>query len=150
MNKIDLVLTDINKARKGELCKFFTTDQWVKMSHWAQNAWAQILRISLFGEISENVAVDIVGHEMIGPCTIAICADRSRSRLYVADKVGVSHISLASLNSFQLERLAGLLRGRIFPADIEPTDRVKGRQECLQGEMSCLAIQYPDLYLAGL
>lgn len=150
MKSINLILSQFNTARRYELYRFFTAAQWVKMSHWAKNAWSQILRISLFGEISENVAVDIVGHEMIGPCTIAICAENSHSRLYVADKVGVSHIDLASLTSFQLERLAGILRGRIFPADIEPNDKTKGRQECIQGEISCLENQYPDLYLAGL
>ena len=150
MKHTDFVLSNLNKSRFGELCRFFSTAQWVKMSHWARNAWFQILRASLFGEISENVAVDIVGHEMIGPCTIAICAENSHSRLYVADKVGVSYIDLAPLTVFQLERLAGILRGRIFPADLEPNDLTKGRQECLQGEISCLENQYPDLYLAGL
>lgn len=150
MNSIDYTLSSLNKEREGYLGQFFSVSQWIRMSHWAKNAWFQILKISLFGEISENVAVDILGIEMIGPCTIAICAEKCRSRLYIADKVGVTHIDLASLSVFQLERMAGLLRGRIFPADIDPDDRVKGRQECLQGEISCLYREHPYLYLAGL
>ena len=150
MNSIDYTLSGLNKEREGYLGQFFSVGQWIRLSHWAKNAWFHILKISLFGEISENVAVDIVGHEMIGPCTIAICAIRCHSRLYIADKVGVSHIDLAGLSVFQLERLAGLLRGRIFPADIDPDDRTKGRQECLQGEISCLSTEHPELYLAGL
>lgn len=150
MNSIDYTLSSLNKEREGYLGQFFSVGQWVRLSHWAKNAWFNILKISLFGEISENVAVDLVGHEMIGPCTIAICAVRCRSRLYIADKVGVSHIDLAGLSVFQLERMAGLLRGRIFPADIDPDDRTKGRQDCLQGEISCLHIEHPTLYLAGL
>lgn len=149
MNLIDYTLLSLNKEREGYLAQFFSVGQWVRLSHWAKNAWFQILKISLFGEISENVAVDIVGHEMIGPCTIAICAEHCRSRLYIADKVGVSHIDLAPLSVFQLERLAGLLRGRIFPADINPEDRTKSRQECLQGEISCYYTEHPELYLAG-
>lgn len=150
MNSIDYTLFRLNKERQAYLERFFMVGQLIKMSHWAKNAWFQILKISLFGEISENVAVDIVGHEMIGPCTIAICAETSHSRLYIADKVGVSHIDLAPLKTFQLERLAGILHGRIFPADINPDDRVKGRQECLQGELSCLSRKHLWLYLAGL
>lgn len=150
MNSIDYTLSGMNKEREGYLGQFFSVGQWVRLSHWAKNAWFHILKISLFGEISENVAVDIVGHEMIGPCTIAICAEHCRSRLYIADKVGVSHIDLFSLSVFQLERLAGLLRGRIFPADIDPDDRTKARQECLQGEISCYYLEHLDLYLAGL
>lgn len=150
MTQIYLKLANLNENRKGELGNFFTTNQWVRLSHWAKNAWFQILKISLFGEIPENVAVDIIGHEMIGPCTIAICADRCTTRLYVADKAGVSHIELHMLSVFQLERLAGLLRGRIFPADIDPDDRVKARQELLQGEIDCYAMEHKGLYLAGL
>lgn len=149
MNSMDFRLSSLNTERESYIAKFFTVGQWVRFSHWAKNAWFQILRTSLFGEISENVAVDIVGHEMIGPCTIAICADNCKSRLYVADKVGVSHIDLFGLSAFQLERLAGLLRGRIFPADINPDDRTKARQELLQGELHCFNIEHPDLYLAG-
>ena len=150
MNNIDFRLSNLNVERESYLGKFFSVGQWVRLSHWAKNVWFQILRTSLFGEISENVATDIVGIEMVGPCTIAICADKCHSRLYVADKVGVSHVDLAGLNAFQLERLAGLLRGRIFPADIDPDDRTKGRQESLMGELSCLNRELPDLYLAGL
>ena len=150
MNSIEYTLSSLNKEREGYLGQFFSVGQWVRLSHWAKNAWFHILKISLFGEISENVAVDIVGHEMIGPCTIAICAEHCRSRLYIADKVGVAHIDLFSLSVFQLERLAGLLRGRIFPADIDPEDRTKARQECLQGEISCYYKDHLDLYLAGL
>lgn len=150
MNSMDFRLSNLNTERESYIGKFFTVGQWVRLSHWAKNAWFQILRTSLFGEISENVAVDIVGHEMIGPCTIAICTDHCKSRLYIADKVGVSHIDLFGLSVFQLERLAGLLRGRIFPADIDPDDRTKARQETLQGELHCFNIEHPDLYLAGL
>lgn len=150
MKELNYTLHKLNDERGRYAAKFFTAGQWVRMSHWAKNAWFNILKISLFGEISENVAVDLVGLEMIGPCTIAICADKGHSRLYVADKVGVTHIDLAPLSVFQLERMAGLLRGRIFPADINPDDRTKGRQECLQGEISCLNRELPDLYLAGL
>ena len=150
MNSIEHTLSGLNKEREGYLGQFFSVGQWVRLSHWAKNAWFHILKISLFGEISENVAVDIVGHEMIGPCTIVICAEHCRSRLYIADKVGVSHIDLFSLSVFQLERLAGLLRGRIFPADIDPSDRTKARQECLQGEISFYYKEHPLLYLAGL
>lgn len=150
MNQIDYTLFHLNKERRAYLERFFLVGQLIKMSHWAKNAWFQILKISLFGEISENVAVDIVGHEMIGPCTIAICAETSHSRLYIADKVGISHIDLSPLKAFQLERLAGILHGRIFPADINPDDRAKGRQECLQGELCCLSRKHLWLYLAGL
>lgn len=150
MKEINFKLSNLNNERESYIAKFFTTNQWVGLSHWAKNAWFRILKISLFGEIAENVAEDILGHEMIGPCTIAICAERCRSKLYVADKIGVSHIDLAELKPFNLERLAGLLHGRIFPADIAPNDRVKGRQDRLQGELSCLNKELPDLYLAGL
>lgn len=150
MNSMDFRLSNLNTERECYIGRFFTVGQWIRLSHWAKNTWFQILRTSLFGEISENVAVDIVGHEMIGPCTIAICTDHCKSRLYVADKVGVSHIDLFGLNVFQLERLAGLLRGRIFPADIDPDDRTKARQEMLQGELHCFGIEHPNLYLAGL
>ena len=150
MKEINFVLHNLNTARESYIAKFFTVGQWVRLSHWGKNAWFQILRTSLFGEISENVAVDIVDHEMIGPCTIAICTDKCHSKLYVADKIGVSHIDLAGLSVFQLERLAGLLRGRIFPADIDPDDKTKARQELLQGEISKLNEEHPDLYLAGL
>lgn len=150
MKEINFTLHHLNKERGSYITKFFTVGQWVRMSHWAKNAWFQILRTSLFGEISENVAVDIVGHEMIGPCTIAICADNSKSRLYVADKVGICHIELYGLSVFQLERLAGILRGRIFPADIDPDDRTKARQEMIQGELHYYNVEHPNLYLAGL
>lgn len=150
MKDINYTLSHLNKERESYIGQFFKVDQWVKLSHWGKNAWFRILKISLFGEIAENVAFDIVGHEMIGPCTIAICAEQCRSKLYIADKVGVCHIDLSELKSFQLERLAGLLHGRIFPADIAPNDRVKGRQDRLQGELSCLNKEHPDLYLAGL
>lgn len=150
MKEINFTLHNLNAERESYIAKFFTVEQWVKLSHWARNTWFQILKISLFGEISENVAVDIVGHEMIGPCTIAICADNWLSRLYVADKIGVCRVDLAKLSVFQLERLAGLLRGRIFPADINPDDRTKARQELLQWELSCLNKEHPNLYLAGL
>lgn len=150
MNLINYTLSSLNQSREVYLNKFFLVNQWVKMTHWTKNTWFHILKISLFGEISENTAVDIVGHEMIGPCTIAICADNCRSRLYIADKIGASHIDLAELSVFQLTRLAGLLRGRISPADIDPDDRTKARQELLQGELSCFNTEHPDLYLAGL
>ena len=150
MNSVEYTLSHLNREREGYLGQFFKVDQWVKLSHWAKNAWFRILKISLFGEIAENVAEDILGHEMVGPCTIAICADKCQSRLYVADKIGTTHIDLAELKPFHLERLAALLNGRIFPADINPNDRVKARQELLQGELSCFNKEHPDLYLAGL
>ena len=150
MKDINYKLSNLNNERESYIAKFFTANQWVWLSHWAKNAWFRILKISLFGEIAENVAEDILGHEMIGPCTIAICADKGHSRLYIADKIGVAHIDLGGLKPFQLERLAGLLHGRIFPADIVPNDRVKGRQDCLQGELSCFNQEHPELYLAGL
>lgn len=150
MKEINYRLSNLNTERESYLTKFFLARQWVLLSHWAKNAWFRILKISLFGEIAENVAEDILGHEMIGPCTIAICADKCQSRLYVADKIGISYIDLAELKPFHLERLAALLNGRIFPADIAPNDRVKARQELLQGELSCFNKEHPDLYLAGL
>lgn len=149
MKDINFKLSNLNNERESYLTKFFLAAQWIWFSHWAKNAWFNILKNSLFGEISENVAVDLVGHEMIGPCTIAICADKCQSKLYIADKIGVSHIDLGSLKPFQLERMAGILRGRIYPADINPDDRTKGRQDRLQGELSCLNKEHPDLYLAG-
>ena len=150
MNSIDYTLSSLNRERESYIGRFFSVNQWIRLSHWSKNAWFHILKISLFGEITENLAVDIVGHEMIGPCTMAICAEKCHSRLYVADKVGVSHIDLSELSVFQLERLAGLLRGRIFPANIHPDDRTKARQELLQGEISCYSIEKPCLCLAGL
>lgn len=150
MKEINFRLSNLNNERESYLTKFFPARQWVLLSHWAKNAWFRILKISLFGEIAENVAEDVLGHEMIGPCTMAICADNCQSRLYVADKIGVSYIDLAELKPFHLERLAALLNGRIFPADINPNDRVKARQELLQGELSCFNKEHPDLYLAGL
>ena len=144
------ILTKINDIHKGELVRFFRIGQYIKLSHWARNVWARILRISLFGEISENVAVDIVGHEMIGPCTMAIVHDNVHTWLVIADKVGVAKIDLAAFSVFQLERLAGMLNGRIFPHDCEPNDRVKARQELLQGEIEAMDDDSPMFYLAGL
>lgn len=144
------ILTDINNIHKSELVRFFRAGQFVLFSHWAKNAWARILRISLFGEIAENVAVDILGHEMIGPCTMAIVHDHVHTWLVIADKVGVSKIDLQALSAFQLERLAGMLSGRIFPHDCEPNDRTKARQELLQGEIESMDDCSPSFYLAGL
>lgn len=144
------ILTDINNIHKSELVRFFRTGQYIKMSHWARNVWIRILRISLFGEISENVAVDIIGHEMIGPCTTAIVHDNAHTWLVIADKIGVSKIDLQALTVLQLERLGGILNGRIFPHDCEPNDRVKARQELLQGEIEAMDDDSPMFYLAGL
>ena len=150
MKRQSLILSTINNVHKSELVRFFRVDQFIKLSHWAKNVWVRILRISLFGEISENVAVDIVGHEMIGPCTIAIVHDNVHNWLVIADKVGVSKIDLAVLNVFQLERLAGILNGRIFPHDCEPDDRTRARQELLQDEIEAMDDESPMFYLAGL
>lgn len=144
------ILATINNIHKSELARFFRVSQFIGLSHWARNVWIRILRISLFGEISENVAVDIVGHEMIGPCTIAIVHDNVHTWLVIADKIGVSKIDLQALGVFQLERLAGMLNGRIFPADCEPNDRTKARQELLQGEIEAMDDCSPMFYLAGL
>lgn len=144
------ILTNINNIHKSELVRFFKIDQYIKMSHWARNVWARILRISLFGEIAENVAVDILGHEMIGPCTMAIVHDNVHTWLVIADKVGVCKIDLQAISGFQLERLAGMLNNRIFPHDCEPNDRVKARQELLQGEIEAMDDNSPTFYLAGL
>ena len=144
------LLTTINNVHKSELVRFFRVSQFIGLSHWARNVWVRILRISLFGEISENVAVDIVGHEMIGPCTIAIVHDNVHTWLVIADKIGVSKIDLQALSVLQLERLGGTLNGRIFPHDCEPNDRVRARQECLQGEIEAMDDNSPMFYLAGL
>lgn len=144
------ILTTINNIHKSELARFFRVSQFIELSHWARNVWVRILRISLFGEISENIAVDIVGHEMIGPCTIAIVHQNVHTWLVIADKVGVSKIDLQALDVFMLERLAGMLNGRIFPHDCEPNDRIKARQELLQGEIEAMDDCSPSFYLAGL
>lgn len=144
------LLNAINSVRKSELARFFRVSQFVGLSHWARNVWIRILRISLFGEISENVAVDIVGHEMIGPCTIAIVHDDIHTWLVIADKIGISKIDLQALSVFQLERLGGILNGRIFPHDCEPNGCAEARQECLQGEIEAMDDDSPSFYLAGL
>lgn len=144
------ILTTINNIHKSELARFFRVDQFIGLSHWARNVWIRILRISLFGEISENVAVDIVGHEMIGPCTIAIVHDNIHTWLVIADKIGVSKIDLQVLSAFQLVRLGAILNGRIFPHDCEPNDSVRARQESLQEEINAMDNESPTFYLAGL
>ena len=144
------ILNNINNIHKSELVRFFRAGQYISLSHWAKNAWARILRISLFGEITENTAVDLVGHEMMGPCTIIIVHDGSHTWLIIADKVGFSKIDLQALTVIQLERLGGLLNCRIWPHDCEPDDRTKARQEILQGEVSALDDGSPMFYLAGL
>ena len=150
MKRQSLILSTINSVHKHELVRFFRVEQFIKLSHWAKNVWARILRISLFGEIAENVAVDIVGHEMIGPCTMVIVHDNIHTWLVIADKVGVAKIDLAALTVFQLERLGGILNGRIYPHDCDPDDRTKARQECLQGEIEAMDDESPMFYLAGL
>src|SRR5574344_1563414 len=142
------IITTINNIHKSELVRFFRVGQFIGLSHWARNVWVRILRISLFGEISENVAVDIVGHEMIGPCTIAIVHDNIHTWLVIADKIGVSKVDLQALSVLQLVRLAGILNGRIFPHDCEPSDRVRARQECLQEEIETMDDDSPAFYLA--
>lgn len=144
------LLTSINSVHKSELVRFFSMSQFIGLSHWARNVWIRILRISLFGEISENVAVDIVGHEMIGPCTIAIVHEENHTWLVIADKIGVSKIDLRPLSVFQLVRLGGILNGRIYPHDCDPDDKVKARQECLQAEIEAMDNDSPMFYLAGL
>lgn len=144
------ILATINNIHKSELVRFFRAGQYIQLSHWAKNVWARILRISLFGEISENIAVDILGQEMIGPCTMIIAHDNTHTWLIIADKVGFSKIDLQALTAVQLERLGGILNGRIWPHDCEPNDRVKARQECLQGEISAMDDGSPMFYLAGL
>lgn len=150
MKQTTLLLNNAIKNQLSLLATFFRAGQFVKLSHWAKNVWVRILRISLFGEISENVAVDIVGHEMIGPCTMAIVHDNVHTWLVIADKVGVSKIDLQALSVLQLERLGGILHGRIFPADMCPNDRVRARQELLQGEIEAMDDGSTMFYLAGL
>lgn len=144
------ILTTINNIHKSELVRFFSVGQFIGLSHWARNAWIRILRISLFGEISENVAVDIVGHEMIGPCTMAIVHDNIHTWLLIADKIGVSKVDLKEFSVYQLVRLAATLNGRIFPHDCEPGDKVRLRQESLQGEIDKMDDDSTAFYLAGL
>lgn len=144
------ILTTVNNIHKAELVRFFRAGQFIQLSHWAKNVWARILRDSLFGEISENIAVDILGQEMIGPCTMVIVHDNVHTWLVIADKVGVAKIDLQALTAVQLERLGGILNGRIWPHDVEPNDRVKARQEILQGEVSAMDDGSPMFYLAGL
>lgn len=150
MKQTTLLINNAVKNQLSLLATFFRVDQFVKLSHWAKNVWVRILRISLFGEITENVAVDIVGHEMIGPCTMAIVHDNVHTWLVIADKVGVSKIDLQALNVLQLERLGGILNGRIFPADMLPNDRTRARQELLQGEIEAMDDGSQAFYLAGL
>ncbi|WP_407446582.1 hypothetical protein [Fibrobacter sp.] len=143
------ITTAIEKQR-NELVRFFRAGQYVALSHWAKITWCRILRISLFGEISESVAVEIMGQEMIGPCTMAIVHDNVHTWLIVADKIGVAKIDLQALTHIQLERLAGMLNGRIWPADVLPNDYTKARQECLEGEISAMDDGSPTYYLAGV
>lgn len=150
MKRIGYTFRHAIESQQAEFAFFFRASQYVTLSHWAKNVWLRILKISLFGEISENVAVDIVGHEMIGPCTMAIVHDNDHTWLVIADKIGVSKIDLRALSTFQLERLGGILNGRIFPADMFPNDRVKARQELLQGEIEAMDNGSPSFYLAGL
>lgn len=150
MKRIALSFRNAVEDRRATLTRFFVPNQYVVFTHWAKNVWINILRASLFGEISENVAVDIIGHEMIGPCTMAIVCDHFHTWLMIADKVGVSKIDLLALNALQLERLGGLLHGRIYPADMYPNDKVKARQELLQGEIEAMDDGSTSFYLAGL
>jgi hypothetical protein len=150
MKRIALSFRNAVEDRRATLTRFFVPNQYVVFTHWAKNVWINILRASLFGEISENVAVDIIGHEMIGPCTMVIVYDHFHTWLMIADKVGVSKIDLLALNALQLERLGGLLHGRIYPADMYPNDKVKARQELLQGEIEAMDDGSTSFYLAGL
>lgn len=149
MKQTTLLINNAITNQLSLLAKFFRASQFVGLSHWAKNVWVRILRISLFGEISENVAVDIVGHEMIGPCTMAIVHDNVHTWLVIADKVGVSKIDLQALSVLQLERLGGILNGRIFPADMLPNDKTRARQELLQGEIEAMDDESQSYYLAG-
>lgn len=150
MKQTTLLINNAINNQLSLLAMFFRVSQFVKLSHWAKNVWVRILRISLFGEISENVAVDIVGHEMIGPCTMAIVHDNVHTWLVIADKVGVSKIDLQALSVIQLERLGGILNGRIFPTDVLPNDKTRARQELLQGEIESMDDGSQTFYLAGL
>lgn len=150
MKQTTLTFRNAIEDRRATLARFFVPNQYVVFTHWAKNVWINILRISLFGEISENVAVDIIGHEMIGPCTMAIVRENFHTWLMIADKIGVSKIDLLALNALRLERLGGILHGRIFPADMYPNDKVKARQELLQGEIEAMDDGGPSFYLAGL
>lgn len=150
MKRITLSFRNALESQRSQLAFFFRAAQYISLSHWAKNAWLRILRISLFGEISENVAVDILGQEMIGPCTMAIVHDHTHTWLVIADKVGVSKIDIQASSVARLERLAGILNGRIFPADLFPNDRTKARQELLQGEIEAMDDCSPSFYLAGL
>ena len=150
MKRITLSFRNAIEQQRATLAFYFRAAQYISLSHWAKNAWIRILRISLFGEISENVAVEIVGHEMIGPCTMAIVHDHVHTWLVIADKVGVVKDDLMAASINRLERLAGILNNRIFPADFFPNDRTKARQELLQGEIEAMDDCSPSFYLAGL
>ena len=150
MKRITLSFRNAIEQQRATLAFYFRAAQYISLSHWAKNAWIRILRISLFGEISENVAVEIVGHEMIGPCTMAIVRDHVHTWLVIADKVGVVKEDLMAASINRLERLAGILNNRIFPADLFPNDRTKARQELLQGEIEAMDDCSPSFYLAGL
>lgn len=150
MKRITLSFRNALESQRSQLAFFFRPHQYLSLSHWAKNVWIRILRISLFGEISENVAVDIVGHEMIGPCTMAIVGEHAHTWLMIADKIAVSKIDLMESSVARLERIAGILNNRIFPTDLFPNDRVKARQELLQGEIEAMDDGSPSFYLAGL
>lgn len=150
MKQTTLLINNAIKNQLSLLAMFFRANQFVNLSHWAKNVWVRILRISLFGEITENVAVDITSHEMIGPCTIAIVHDNVHTWLVIADKVGISKIDLQALSVIQLERLAGMLNGRIFPADMLPNDKTRARQEMLKDEIEAMDDESQAFYLAGL
>ena len=150
MKQTTLLINNAIEKQLSLLAMFFRASQFVGLSHRAKNVWVRILRISLFGEISENVAVDIVGHEMIGPCTTAIVHDNVHTWLVIADKVGVSKIDLQALSVLRLERLGGMLNGRIFPTDMLPNDKTRARQELLRGEIEAMDDGSQAFYLAGL
>lgn len=150
MKQTTLVINNAIKNQLSLLAMFFRTSQFVGLSHWAKNVWVRILRISLFGEITENLAVEIVGHEMLGPCTMAIVHDNVHTWLVIADKVGVCKVDLQALSVIELTKLAGMLNGRIFPADMLPNDKTRARQELLQGEIEAMDDGSQAFYLAGL
>ena len=150
MKRSTLSFRNALESQRSQLAFFFRPHQYISLSHWAKNVWTRILRVSLFGEISENVAVDLIGHEMIGPCTMAIVGAHRHTWLTIADKIAVSKIDLMEASVARLERIAGILNNRIFPTDLFPNDKVKARQELLQAEIEAMDDGSPSFYLAGL
>lgn len=150
MKYIDVVCNSFYSSRNGMLYRFFSSNQMVNISDWAKNTWGQILAISLFGEIAENVAVDLANKEQIGPCTIAIVRFNNKTFLLIADKIGVTKVNLSALSPFSLERIAGILKNRIYPAYIQANSKAWGRQQFLYSELAAMEKEDSGLYLAGV